>query len=383
MAITRIALFTISLLGTLAAGEILTARLAPQLIFTRLPDAGTGCYQSDPTLFAVPKPGTFCTHTTPEYSLRTPINAQGFVGITDTPVRKSAGVTRIAFIGDSFTFGQGVPYDRAYPMLTGKLLSYHGVSAEILNASMVGAGPHWYYLRLVHSLAAFAPDVVVVGLYAGNDISDMQYFQATANDSSGLPLAVTTAEEYVDTDGVRRATSTLLRYRVPILRNSNLFQLAASKIGGAPFAAPSSAINGSPCLLTLTCPELSTGIDNMATLIRGMRTITDAWGARLIVLLIPWELQLPRHILARSRITFYATDATRHALTDAIEQSLQQHGVTTLNLLPIFEANTSDEMLIYPQDRHWTDAAHVLTATSITKVLRSMITGPGPQAEEP
>lgn len=207
----------VSVVTSFISAELFVARFAPQLTYDMLPDTGTGCYAPDPILFARPKPNTTCVITTPEYVMRTPINPQGFIGTTPVSVEKKTGTSRIAFIGDSMTFGQGVSFDFAYPFRVAKTLG-----AEIINASMVGAGPDWYYLRLKESLLPYRPDVVVVGLYVGNDLSDTVYFRAKGTDGNRLPTAITTPYEYVDTDGVRRSTSTPLRYRIPILRQSHL-----------------------------------------------------------------------------------------------------------------------------------------------------------------
>ncbi len=364
----------IALLLSLVTGEAYLRSQRPQLTYSRLPDADTGCYQADPIAFAVPKPGTTCIIRTPEYTMKTPINPQGFLGTESVNLQKTDGRTRIAFIGDSFTFGQGVSYDQAYPALIGQLLNKQRIPAEILNASMVGSGPQWYYLRLKEMVKTYTPDIVVVGLYVGNDFGDLRYFQTPTIDASGLPLALTTRHEYVDTDGIRRPTSIPMRYRIPVLRNSHLFQMITTRMYGDVFASETPSINADPCLLHLRCPDSTRDIEETVRLLTGMQRISMDMKSRLLVVLIPWELQLPRRILALSRINFYATDKSRHIVSDTLMPRLYEAGISTLDLLSAFESYTGSEPVLYPQDRHWNAVGHTIAAEAIAPVLQSLIT---------
>lgn len=364
----HVVLFCISLIGSLIGLEAYVARFHPQLVSSRLPDTETGCYVSDPILFAKPKPNTTCIMTTPEYRMRTPINAQGFIGTKPTAVEKKATTRRIAFIGDSMTFGQGVPFETAYPFRVGAMLG-----ADVINASMIGSGPDWYYLRLKESVLAYRPDIVVVGIFLGNDFADLSYFRSKQTDSQGLPAAIETPYEYVDADGVRRSSSTPLRYRIPIIRNSHLIQLLANRIFGSYAYVNQSPQNGAPCLLQPSCNTLDQPIERTVRLVRGMKSLTEGIRAPLVIVLIPWELQLPAPLLARSRINFYAADGNRRFFGERLAQRFSAHGITVIDLLPAFEAYRGEEPLLYPMDRHWTAAGHRVAAEAIAPVIADLL----------
>jgi hypothetical protein len=77
---------------------------------------------------------------------------------------------RILCVGDSFTEGFGVNQDETYPNQLDHILSGLGVEAEVLCAAM--AGLHiWHYVDLLHYYGdLLKPDVVILGIYSGNDI---------------------------------------------------------------------------------------------------------------------------------------------------------------------------------------------------------------------
>ena len=141
----RLIIISISVIIGILLAKTYLRLFKPQITFDRLPDTGTGCYQPDQELFAVPKPNTVCTLRTPDYTMETPINPQGFVGSEEIPMEKYPDRPRIAFIGDSFTCGQGVYHFMAYPAVIGSMLRGKHIPVEVINASMVGSGPDWYY----------------------------------------------------------------------------------------------------------------------------------------------------------------------------------------------------------------------------------------------
>ena len=369
----RLIIISISVIIGILLAETYLRLFKPQITFDRLPDTGTGCYQPHQELFAVPKPNTVCTLRTPDYTMETPINPQGFVGSEEIPMEKYPDRPRIAFIGDSFTCGQGVYHFMAYPAVIGSMLRGKHIPVEVINASMVGSGPDWYYLQLKNTVAQFRPDIVVIGLFIGNDLSDMDYFYRKATDTAGLPTAIDTTHEYVDIDGVRRSTTTPLRYKIPILRNSHVFQLLVTRLFGSFVYEDNPERSDEPCLLNPDCKKLEKNMSQAVAVLTGIQKISFSINAKLLVVILPWELQLPRHILALSRINFFATDTRRHAITDALARQLQTAGISFIDLLPAFESYTGTEPLLYPQDRHWTPAGHRLAAEAIAPVILSII----------
>ena len=89
-------------------------------------------------------------------------------------VPKPAGRFRIMAVGDSFTFGV-VPYpDAVMTVLEARLRALcPAVDLEVLNFGVGGMGVEDYRAVVSLSVARFAPDLVVVHFYAGNDGPDL------------------------------------------------------------------------------------------------------------------------------------------------------------------------------------------------------------------
>jgi lysophospholipase L1-like esterase len=92
-------------------------------------------------------------------------------GLRDVPrsVEPSSDVFRIAALGDSFTFGQGVPGERTWPAVLERMLGeIGGRSVEVLNFGVPGYSSRDEAALLEHRVLAFDPDLVIVG-YTLND----------------------------------------------------------------------------------------------------------------------------------------------------------------------------------------------------------------------
>ncbi len=91
----------------------------------------------------------------------------------DYPLAKPADELRIIVVGDSLTFGPGVLDHQAYPAVLRDLYEsepHNGKRPYVVNAGVNGWAS-WHYLRWAETqLEKFQPDVLVVGLYLGNDM---------------------------------------------------------------------------------------------------------------------------------------------------------------------------------------------------------------------
>ena len=80
--------------------------------------------------------------------------------------------TNIVVLGDSLTFGYGVEDDEAWPALLGQALP----QLRVINLGLIGAGPE-QYLRVYETFGRqLHPQVLVVGLFVGNDFWDTGLF---------------------------------------------------------------------------------------------------------------------------------------------------------------------------------------------------------------
>jgi lysophospholipase L1-like esterase len=100
------------------------------------------------------------------------INKDGMRG-PDASLAKPPGTYRIALLGDSFIEAFEVPYDSTVgEVLERRLAALRGSPVEVLNFGVGGYGTTQELLTLRHKVWKYSPDLVVLAVTTGNDISD-------------------------------------------------------------------------------------------------------------------------------------------------------------------------------------------------------------------
>ncbi len=97
------------------------------------------------------------------------INSYGFRG-PEVKLAQSEGTLRVAVLGDSFTFGQGVNYAESYPAVLEDQLQDGGIQAEVLNFGVPGHSTPQSVALAQARVTPLKPDVVLLSVFA-NDLS--------------------------------------------------------------------------------------------------------------------------------------------------------------------------------------------------------------------
>lgn len=108
------------------------------------------------------------------------VNSAGLRG-EEHSREKKPGVYRVAVLGDSFTFGMGVNLEDTYPKRIEKLLQQVNPDLEVINFGVIGHNMWQHYEMLRHKVLGYQPDLVVLGLFAGDDF----YYSVPLYDASG------------------------------------------------------------------------------------------------------------------------------------------------------------------------------------------------------
>jgi hypothetical protein len=138
-------------------------------------------------------------------------NAFGYRGTAPARIEPQPGVVRVLVLGDSFAFGLGVSGDETFPARLGGELHESAAPADVVNAGYHdGYSPDAYYAYLRREGVQLRPAIVVVTLYAANDIEDIADNVPGPTDEYTGPLAVRTTRLYTDYKG-----SLLIPGRVP------------------------------------------------------------------------------------------------------------------------------------------------------------------------
>ena len=100
------------------------------------------------------------------------INSDGWRG-PETPLAASPRTFRIALLGDSFIEAFEVPFEKTVgELIEGRLSALRGTPVEVLNFGHGGYGTTQELLTLQHEVWKFSPDLVLLAVTTGNDISD-------------------------------------------------------------------------------------------------------------------------------------------------------------------------------------------------------------------
>jgi hypothetical protein len=110
-----------------------------------------------------------------EFEAKTRTNRYGLRG-PDPIIPKSAGVTRILMLGDSFTFGFPVQDQETFCHLIEEGLRAQGHRVEVINGGVSGYSPTLEYISLRDQFLAFEPDLVVLW-YDFGDLQEDHWFQ--------------------------------------------------------------------------------------------------------------------------------------------------------------------------------------------------------------
>ncbi len=129
-----------------------------------------------------------------EFDFKVSINSMGY---RCQEFENQKSMKRILIVGDSFTFGYGVNNHESYPARLSE--RFINDSVEVINAGFKGCfSPDAYYLYLKEEAMKLQPDLIVIGLFIGNDIdhplSDELIWEKV--DSNGLPTKIISRYSY-------------------------------------------------------------------------------------------------------------------------------------------------------------------------------------------
>jgi hypothetical protein len=125
--------------------------------------------------FHIHQPGQVFNMQGPEFSYPRKANSMGLDDYEPTE-QKDTGEIRLITLGDSFTEGDGAPFDSSYPMQLKQMLAQQFPQRKfsLINAGIFGSDPYFDYVLLKERLLKYKPDVVLITLSTG-DLFDIYY----------------------------------------------------------------------------------------------------------------------------------------------------------------------------------------------------------------
>ena len=366
-------LLLLSTAFALVLAEIVLSRLFPQRTVNQYLEDRPAMFRANDALFMDMKPGFTGYLKEEEFRTDVSINSLGYrQGEFDL---ERGAEQRVLVVGDSFTFGFGVEERDGYVQVMERTLNEQASPpVETINAGVPAWWTDAYYVYLKTRGLALNPNVVVLGLFMGNDIDarDARYAIWPEVDDEGLPLAVTSERVRIE-DGHRVRSKRRARWKIPVLRNSHLFQLlySSGKNIGRLF---SPKVQASTLYESTYSEETEAIITKVQKLILGMAEDTHGIGAQFVVAMIPERQQV---YPGRKSAALALDLAKPHRLFAGF---LAQHAIPTIDLLPVMRAaaETSDEDLYYTKDSHFTRTGYRAAGEAIGRFLldQGLVTTP-------
>lgn len=279
--------------------------------------------------------------------------AIGDHGYRERPVttRPAPGVLRIAAVGDSYTMGDGVGVEEAYPRVLERLLRERGWQVEVLNCGLSGTNTSMQAASLPRVLDRFSPDLVLVGL----NLNDLQIYRWTRTEE----LTAGGADLVVHPDGrvsVRKRPSTRLAASTLWLRHhSAVFRLAAQVAALRPGSLPDLRERVQRWIA-------EGGMEAAIEAARTMDELTRRRGARLVVALVPALLEMPEEVERMEEYPYRREHAELCA-------RLSARAIPCLDLLPAFAGARPAELIVHRSDRHYNATGHRILAEALAARL--------------
>ncbi len=274
------------------------------------------------------------------------INAEHLRGPL-VPVPKPEGTYRIAAVGDSFTFGDGVPYEVTWVHQLQQLVQARldGTRDAPTRADSVNLGVPGYTIKDVHTYMkhkglAYDPDLLLYGLFL-NDF----FFQGTGEDRQ-------LGDAYQAANGPSEGLAA-----VSVLYDMYRRGAAQTKLSAMTAQQYFDAYD-----------EQGEAWETGRRYLRKMVEATDEWRVMtkrdmdFVVVIFPVLVNLDG-------------DYPYAALHEQLHRLLDEFGVRYVDLLPAFRGHDAASLWVHPTDHHPNEIGHALATQAIGEALADLLPG--------
>jgi lysophospholipase L1-like esterase len=367
----RLKLLSIVILAALAVlglTEVAVRAFWPQPAFYATP----GLYAADPLIGHRMRPGLRGeVGNWAEFTTRVRIDSLGIRGPEFGP--RKPGVRRVLVLGDSFTFGTGVEEEEAFPARIAARLARDGTPTEGINAGIGGYGVPDEVAWFERYGAGLHPDLIVLGIFTGNDLQDA---------APDRPRTFVVDGDILDEAELHRSRP--LHW---LFQHSQLFALLKFSIPQsidrplrrALHMPEPGAIRGLREEMALydprNRPAAERGGARSEAAIRRLLDLTRADHPVIAAVLLPSKLQADERQWSRTlrQLKLAPSAADRTLPNEVFAAALVRCGVPFLDLTPAFsEEIRRGKVLFFPEDQHFTVAGHEVVADRTVAFLLNL-----------
>jgi hypothetical protein len=313
---------------------------------------------------------------------------------------KPPGRFRILAVGDSFTFSP-VPYPQGVVTLleAGLRAACGGRALDVLNVGLMGAGPPEYRILVELGVGRFAPDLVLVNLFAGNDAPDLHRH---VHDRSPVERALRRSYTWTFAKNLVRAQGGLRQARLPARVRDSPPSGPAPR-GGAAVDPARALAPDDPALVGPVLSEaayervlafdlgrfyrpvgdqdLRAAWQPMLAELDGLRAAVERAGIPLVLAVLPSVLQVDDALRAATVARLSSSARYRGLSTADIDPRLpnallaeyaRTRGLPHVDLTPAFadaSRREGSDVLYKRHDNHWTPRGNRLAAQGLVDFL--------------
>lgn len=317
------------------------------------------------------------------------VNSAGLIGPELVEARPRR---RVVVYGDSFVAGEFSPRgERFVARLAERLSRGAPAPVEVVNAGVAGYGPDQVALRLEDEMESLRPDLVIVAVFAGNDFGDLIRNRLFRLDAAGqltqqapfigpaLRAEFAKAERQAQGSQLLRGLRDLVARDAPLVhemlppggyaylltRRKREFRLGRDSLEVA-------HVLGDPYDVDVSLdPGSESARYKRALMEQVLARIASTAATRnlaLFFLFIPSAFDVAEGFPHSDPAEFPAYRPS--ALTDALVEAAERHGLAFLDLYPAFAAARPKE-LFFHDDEHWNAEGQSLAAAHAAAVIRA------------
>jgi lysophospholipase L1-like esterase len=319
-------------------------------------------FMDDPVIGYRLRPGERTRFRTAEFTAEIGINQAGVRDEAEIGP-KVPGERRIVILGDSLVLSVQVDFERTFgALLEGRLnrAAPEGVRYRVINAGVQGYGPVEELLFFRTVAKHFEPDVVLVGLFVGNDAEEAVISERRFRGDE-RPVVEVASEK------------ALVRMR-RLVRRSMVLQVLRLRVVAALERVRPQRLATEPPLQSYAAypaPRIARGLAITAEIVEEIAADAAAVGARTGIVLMPARFQVDDADYGRlvEIVRQAGGELVRDAATERFDKALESLPLPRFDLLPDLRRTLPGPDLFYQQTIHFTPHGHEVVAAALERFL--------------